>query len=107
VSKAKQAWGYEVAGNNWVGRKARASTDRDEILALSHAPAAAMLLNLLRVSHPKPGARFAIDQVQTARLLGWSREKLRSAIDVLLDAGRLDRVRLGARGDPHLYQLRR
>ena len=59
-----------------------------------------MLLNLLRVSHPTPGAEFAVDQVQTAKLLGWSRETLRSAIDVLLDAKRLDRVRRGGRGHP-------
>jgi hypothetical protein len=105
VSKAKQAWHYELSGKNWVGRKARASTDRDEILSLSHSPAAAMLLNLLRVSHPTPGAEFAVDQVQTAKLLGWSRETLRSAIDVLLDARRLERVRCGGRGVPHTYQL--
>jgi hypothetical protein len=105
VNKAKQAWSYEISGNNWVGRKARASTDREEILALSHSPSAAMLLNLLRVSHPTPGAEFAVDQVQTAKLLGWSREALRSAIDVLLDARRLNRVRRGGRGVAHTYQL--
>jgi Bifunctional DNA primase/polymerase, N-terminal/Primase C terminal 1 (PriCT-1) len=105
VSKAKQAWAYEVSGNNWVGRKARASTDREEILALSHSPAAAMLLNLLRVSHPSPGAEFAIDQVKTAELLGWSRQMLRSSIETLIAANRLERTRYGGRGVPHTYQL--
>jgi hypothetical protein len=107
VAKAKQAWTYEVEGCNWVGRKARASTDRDEILALSHSPTAAMLLSLLRVSHPKPDAGFAIDQVATAKLLGWSRGTLRTSIEVLLRSGRLERVHRGGRavGDAHLYVL--
>ena len=95
VSKAKQAWTYEVTGKNWVGRTARASTDRDEILALSGTPAAAMLLNLLRVSHPMPDAEFAVDQIQTAKVLRWSREMLRSAIQALLDAKRLARIHAG------------
>ena len=107
VSKAKQAWSYEISGNNWVGHQARASTTRTEILALSHAPAAAMLLNLLRVSHPQPDARFAIDQVQTAQLLGWNRKTLGAAIQILIDARRLNRVRRGGRGDHHVYELRR
>jgi hypothetical protein len=63
IKIAKSAWGFEISGNNWVGRKARASTDREEILALSHDPAAAMLLMLLRVSHPPQNdGPFAIDQ---------------------------------------------
>jgi hypothetical protein len=106
VQKAKQAWKYETAGNNWVGRKARASTDRDEILALSHDPHAAMLLNLLRVSHPMPDDRFAIDQIKTARMLRWSRETLRSRIDSLIGCRRLTKVHRGlGKGDPHLYRL--
>jgi hypothetical protein len=107
VSKAKQAWTYEIEGRNWVGRKARASTDREEILALSHSPTAAMLLNLLRVSHPKPDARFAIDQVATGKVLGWSRGTVRSSIEALVKAKLLKRVHRGGRnvGDPHLYEL--
>ena len=50
IKIAKSAWGFEISGNNWVGRKARASTDREEILALSYDPAAAMLLMLWRIA---------------------------------------------------------
>jgi hypothetical protein len=67
VRATNSAWQYEATGNNWVGRKARASTDRNEILAMSHDPHAAILLMLLRVSHPPTvEAPFAIDQVKTA-----------------------------------------
>ena len=105
VRIAKSAWGYAIGGRNWVGRKARASTDRDEILALSHDPAAALLLNLLRVSHPEIDDRFAIDQVETAKLLGWDRGTLRSRIQALIAARRLIRVHHGkGKGDPHLYR---
>ena len=69
---SRSVWGYEISGNNWVGRHARASTDREEILSLSSDPSAALLLMLLRVSHPKLGDRFAIDQVKTAELLNWA-----------------------------------
>jgi hypothetical protein len=107
VNIAKSAWGYEIGGRNWVGRHARASTDRDEILALAHDPAAMALLMLLRVSHPQPDDRFAIDQVKTAALLAWSREGLRARIDTLRKLGRLTRVHYGkGKGDPHLYILR-
>jgi Primase C terminal 1 (PriCT-1)/Bifunctional DNA primase/polymerase, N-terminal len=103
---ARSVWHYETTGNNWVGRKARASTDRDEILAFSHDPAAALLLNLLRVSHPGIGDRFAIDQVATANLLGWDRERLRAKIKVLIEAKRLRIVYRGrGKGDPHRYEL--
>jgi hypothetical protein len=107
VSKATQAWKYETSGTNWVGRKARASTDRDEILALSGYPNAALLLSLLRVSHPMPGDQFAIAQVETANLLGWSRETLRASINALITTGRLVRVHYAGqrKGDPHLYRL--
>jgi hypothetical protein len=66
-----------------------------------------MLLSLLRVSHPKPDARFAIDQVATAKLLGWSRGTLRSSIEALVQGRRLKLVHRGGRriGDPHLYEL--
>jgi hypothetical protein len=107
ISKAVSAWKYEAAGRNWVGHKARASTDREEILALRHDPGAAMLLNLLRVSH-QPDDRFAIDQIKTATLLQWSREMLRTRIKALMAAGRLGRVHYGrGKGDPHLYVLKR
>jgi Primase C terminal 1 (PriCT-1)/Bifunctional DNA primase/polymerase, N-terminal len=106
VKIATSAWRYQVEGRNWVGRKAKASTDRDEILALSHDPAAGMLLLLLRVSHPIPDDRFAIDQVKTAALLKWDRERLRGRIHTLISAGRLERVHYGkGKGDPHVYQL--
>ena len=75
---AKSAWSIEINGKNWVGGKARASTDREEILALSPFPPAAMLLNLLRVSHPIPDNRFAIDQTKTAKLLSWGRSTVRT-----------------------------
>jgi hypothetical protein len=103
---ARSAWRYETTGNNWVGRKARASTDREEILAFRHDPAAAMLLNLLRVSHPGVGDRFAIDQVATSNLLAWDRERLRGRIKVLIEAKHLTMVHRGrGKGDPHLYEL--
>jgi hypothetical protein len=106
VKIARSAWHYETSGNNWVGRKARASTDRAEILAFSHEPAAALLLNLLRVSHPGIGARFAIDQVATANLLGWDRERLRAKIKVLIEVKRIRIIHKGrGKGDPHLYEL--
>ena len=84
VSITKSVWGYEIAGNNWVGRKARASTDREELLSLSRFPPGAHLLMLLRVSHPKLGDCFAIDQTKTAELLQWERNTIRTAIRFLL-----------------------
>jgi hypothetical protein len=109
VSITKSVWGYEIAGNNWVGRKARASTDREELLSLSQFPPAINLLMLLRVSHPKPGDCFAIDQTKTAELLRWERNTIRTAIRFLLKEGHLERIYWGGKGkgDPHLYQLRR
>jgi hypothetical protein len=88
-----------------IEHKINKATDREEILALRKNPAAAMLLSLLRVSHPIPDAEFAIDQIETAAVLGWSRNKLRPAIDALLASGRLRRIRRGGRGVAHLYQL--
>jgi hypothetical protein len=109
VKVTNSAWQYEASGNNWVGRKARASTDRDEILSMSHDPHAAMLLMLLRVSHPPiVEAPFAIDQVKTAELLGWSRGTLQARISALLQSNHLKRVHYGrGKGDPHLQQPRR
>jgi Bifunctional DNA primase/polymerase, N-terminal len=104
----KKVWEYQVTGNNWVGRKSRASTDRDELLALSHDPQALNLLLLLRISHPPIGADepFAIDQVKTAALLHWSRETVRTRITTLMRDGYLKRVHNGkGKGDPHLYRL--
>jgi hypothetical protein len=106
ISKVKSAWNYETTGRNWVGCKARASTDREEILAFSRDPAAALLLSLLRVSHPVIGTRFAVDQVKTAELLGWSRATLISRIRYLIENCRLIIVHRGrGKGDPHLYEL--
>jgi hypothetical protein len=106
IKTATSAWTYQVTGRNWAGRKARASTDREEILAMSHDPAAAMLLMLLRVSHPVPGDRFAVDQIKTAELLSWDRKTLRTKIDSLIACGRLKRVHFGSgKYDPHLYVL--
>jgi hypothetical protein len=106
IKTAKSAWAYQITGRNWVGRKARASTDREEILAMSHDPAAAMLLMLLRASHPMPDDRFAVDQIQTAKLLSWDRKTLRTKIDSLIACRRLTRVHFGrGKHDPHLYVL--
>ena len=106
IKTAKSAWAYQVTGRNWVGRKARASTDREEILAMSRDPAAAMLLMLLRVSHPLPDDRFAVDQIKTAKLLSWDRKTLRAKIDSLIACRRLKRVHFGSgKHDPHLYVL--
>ena len=108
LNTAKKVWQYETTGNNWVGRKARASTDREEILFLSRDPHAAHLLNLLRVSHPKHDDRFAIDQIKTAELLGWDRGTVAGRIRTLINANRLERVHYGkGKGDPHLYKLKR
>mgnify|MGYP001807486539 CR=1 FL=1 len=107
VSKAKSAWRYESTGSNWVGRKARASTDREEILAFARDPGAALLLDLLRVSHVDPDATFAIDQEKTGELLGWTRRTIRERIETLIARKRLRRIYEGGRrkGDPHLYEL--
>lgn len=107
VSTAKSAWGYETSGNNWVGRKARASTDREEILSLSRDPAAAMLLMLLRVSHPGVGDRFAIEQKATAKLLGWDRDRVQAKISALIEMKRLRKTYNGGqrKGDTHQYEL--
>jgi hypothetical protein len=106
VKTANSAWMYQISGRNWVGMKARASTDREEILALSSDPGALALLMLLRVSHPMPADRFAIDQIKTAALLGWSRGMLRDKIEVLIKRGHLRRVHYGTgKHDPHLYVL--
>jgi hypothetical protein len=103
---AKKVWALHISGRNWVGRKARASTDREEILALSRDPGAAMLLMLVRVSHPMPDDRFAIDQIATASLLGWTPKTLRSRIKALMAMKRLKRVHYGrGKGDPHQYTL--
>jgi hypothetical protein len=109
VSITRSVWQYEIDGNNWVGRKARASTDRDEILSLSRFPPGVHLLMLLRVSHTKPGDCFAIDQIKTAELLHWDRTTVRSAIRFLLGSGHLKRIYWGGKGknDPHLYELRK
>jgi hypothetical protein len=107
VKAASSAWHYEITGRNWVGGKARASTDRDEILALSHDPYAAHLLNLLRVSHPIPNAVFAIDQIKTAALLGWHRETIQTRICTLIQLRLLKRIHQGkGKGDPHQYRLK-
>jgi hypothetical protein len=106
VKTAKSVWHYETTGTNWVGRKARASMDRDDILAFRHDPTAALLLNLLKVSHPGIGDRFAIDQIKTAKLFGWDRERLRTKIKTLLAMKHLRIVHRGrGKGDPHLYEL--
>jgi hypothetical protein len=108
IKIATSVWNLETSGNNWVGRRARASTDRDELLSLSHDPGAVMLLLLLRVSHPPQfDVPFAIDQLKTAELLGWSREMLRARISTLLRACRIARVHYGkGTNDPHLYRLK-
>lgn len=105
IAKCKWAWEREMTGNNWVGRKARATTNRAEILSLdSHA---LRLLMLLKVSHPTPGDQFAISQEETAALMGWGWRAMKSAIRALLAAEHIRRVHVGGtkRGDPHLYQL--
>ena len=107
VRITKSAWGYEISGKNWAGRKARASTDREELLELSHDPNALCLLQLLRVSHPTPDTPFAIDQEKTADLLGWGWKTVKARISTLKQAGRLKCIHYGkGRGDPHLYLLR-
>jgi hypothetical protein len=106
VKTAKSVWRYETTGTNWVGRKARASMDRDEILAFSRDPDAALLLNLLKVSHPGIGDRFAIDQVKTAKLFEWDRGRLRGRIKTLMEMQRVRNVHRGrGKGEPHLYEL--
>lgn len=106
VGIARSAWHYETTGNNWVGRKARTTTDRDEVLAFGHDPEAFLLLKLLECSHPRADARFAVDQIETAKLFGWNRKRLRARIETLLGMGRLKRVHRGhGIGDPHLYVL--
>jgi len=108
VKIAARVWELEVGGRNWVGRKARAATDRDEILALAHNPYAAHLLDLLRVSHTIPGDIFAVDQIKTGKLLGWTRGRVRSAINALLRADKLEMTYKGGHGahDAHRYRFR-
>jgi hypothetical protein len=106
VKTANSAWAYQVQDRNWIGRQARASTDRGEILRYSTDPDALMLVQLLRISHPRPGKRFAIDQVDTAALLKWDRGRLRKRIDSAIAMKDLRRVHYGTgKGDPHLYEL--
>jgi Bifunctional DNA primase/polymerase, N-terminal/Primase C terminal 1 (PriCT-1) len=106
VHVTRSAWGYEISGKNWVGRHARASTDREEILAFSRDPAAALLLSLLRVSHPAIGDRFAVDQRKTAILLQWDRDRVRDKIKTLIALNRLRLAHRGrTKGDPHHYEL--
>jgi hypothetical protein len=58
------------------------------------------------VSHPVNDTRFAVDQVKTAELLGWSRATLISRIRYLIENRRLIIVHRGrGKGDPHLYEL--
>jgi Bifunctional DNA primase/polymerase, N-terminal/Primase C terminal 1 (PriCT-1) len=106
VHVTRSAWGYEISGKNWIGRHARASTDREEILAFSRDPAAALLLSLLRVSHPAIGDRFAVDQRKTAILLQWDRDRVRDKIKTLIALNRLRLAHRGrTKGDPHHYEL--
>lgn len=108
IGKARSAWKYETTGNNWVGRKARASTDRDELLAFAHDPEAHMVLKLLECSHPRPGTIFAIDQIKTAKLFAWDRKRVRGRLETLISMKWLKRVHQGRGiGDPHLYVLLR
>lgn len=94
-------------GHNWVGRRARASTDREELLSFRHTPGAHMLLQLARVSHPTPDKVFALDQTKVAEILGWSRNTLRDRIQDLIDAGFLELVRKGTGpGRPSLYRIK-
>jgi hypothetical protein len=107
VKTATSAWRYEITGSNWVGRKAKAVTDLDEILALRHDPHAALLLSFLRVNYPIPNDAFAIDQVKVAALLGWNRRTVNKRIHTLIQLGLLKRIHRGKGiGDPHLYRLK-
>jgi len=108
VAKATSAWGYQVKGKNWVGQKARASTDLAEVLELCRHPGTSDLLSVLRLSHgAEPGKRFPIDQEAVGEMMGCGPVALRSRIATLIEKGKLRRVYTGGHGphDPHLYVL--
>jgi hypothetical protein len=105
IEAAKSAWGYEVEGKNWVGRRARATTDKEELDLLKKTPYGFMLLMRLRISHPMPDAQFAIDQIKAAEGLCCSRETLRNAIRALMDANKLKMVHKQRNREPHQYIL--
>lgn len=113
---AASAWGYQLAGKNWVGREAHVVTPKSLIKRLAagipsrYSGDAFMLLSLLRAEHAARQARgepfrlvcAAMERDQV--LEGWTRKQYMTAVGWLLDAGYLECISKRS-GRPSLYCL--
>jgi hypothetical protein len=88
VDVAKSIWGYKIKGCLYVGDKGGYSfCSEKELRELTKFSKALALLLNLRFYHQGLKRDFCIDQIKVAKKLGWNRETLKKAIDVLLEKG--------------------
>ncbi len=109
IKTVKNAWEYEQAGLNWIGKSQRAVSNFDEDTKnpeLSNA--GYRLLDLLRTCHWDRDS-FVIVPVAMAQkesIPGWGRDLYRSATKNLISAGYITKIRQGTgRGHPSYYQF--
>ena len=106
TATAKKVWEYQVTGRNWSGRKAKTSTNREELMAFRGDPYALYLLQFLRVSHAKRVEPFAICHEAVSKSLGWNRRTVAGRIRSLIETGHVELIHKGSgKGDPHRYRL--
>jgi len=88
VDVVKSVWGYKIKGCLYVGDKGGYSfCSQKELQELTKFSKALALLLNLRFYHEGLKRDFCIDQIKVAKKLGWNRETLKKAIDVLLEKG--------------------
>ena len=115
VDVAKSVWGYKIKGCLYVENKGGYSfCSQKELQELTKFSKALALLLNLRFYHEGLKRDFCIDQIKVAKKLGWNRETLKKAIDVLLEKGFLfkrnkenEKIRKGntIKAAAHIYSL--
>jgi hypothetical protein len=104
VATAKQAWKYEITGNNWAGREPSLIVPAS-ILELDAD--SGWLFMVLRAKHFERRS-FALSPISMAAanlIPGWGKKRYRDARQTLLDRGYLVLVHQGGSklGDPSMF----
>lgn len=110
VGIVRSAWSYTTRGRNWVhGGSGGVLVHHREIDLLLGHPDALTLLAFLRRTHADKSEPFCIASKSMAEanvLPGWSRHRIRDAVEVLVRGGHLLLARQGtSRGNPSLFAL--
>jgi hypothetical protein len=105
MKTAKSAWNYQQKGDNWFGSRGMVAIPRDMLRHLD--PYETYVYLTLRRAHAGLRETFAIAVNSFSKELGWSKRRLISVRDGLIEKGVIERTHRGGsrKGDAAAYRL--